>query len=333
MAELPPAPETPFDEKGDPRYGTYRGSCESTTLSDAAGTLGTSTGQRFLREKQWQWFSAANSHVACGGTLLDAGYATTVFAWVFDRTTQRMIADNTDLLPPFAIEISDNPTDGGGAQLRGLSRRFSIERTGDVIRIDASMGSIQFDLELDARATDALTAICPVGEGDDRGINVTQKQNCLPVRGRIAADGRAFSFGSDSIGMLDYTHGLLERQTRWRWAIGCGHVEDDSLAGFNFVQGFNGELENAVWIDGELQTTEPVEIDFDEKRPNDPWNLRSGNGAVDLSLFVEGVRNHETNLRIVTSSYLQPIGRWHGRIIDREVHDLFGITERHTAKW
>ena len=333
MADLPEAPETPFDAEGQPRFGTYRGSCRDTNLTEAARTLGTGAGRQFLREKQWQWFAIANSRLACGGTLLDAGYATTVFLWVFDRTTQRMVVDETDILPPFAVEISDNPGPGGSAQLRGLPSRFSIEREDEQIHIDGSFESIQFDLTVDTTPTSPLTAICPVGDGDHQGVNVTQKQNCLPARGRIAADGRAFRLGDDSLAMFDYTHGLMSRHTRWRWAIGTGLLEDGSPIGFNFVQGFNGELENAIWLDDGLRTTEAVDIEFDSDHPSDPWTVRSGHGALDLSLYVEGIRDHEMNYRVVSSNYLQPLGRCHGRIIDREVHDLFALAERHEAKW
>ena len=333
MTELPPAPETPLDADGDPRFGTYRGQCRDTDLTEGARRLGTGAGGQFLREKQWQWFAAVNSQLACGGTLLDAGYATVVFVWIFDRTAGRMLVDETDVLPPFAVEINDNPSAGGVAQLRGLSRRFAVVRDEETIDIDVSIGSIHIDLVLDSTETEALTAICPVGEGDKQGVNVTQKQTCLPARGRIAADGRAFEMRDGSLAMLDYSHGLLGRETRWRWAIGCGSMEDGTPIGFNFVQGFNGELENAIWMDGGLRSVEPVTIEFDETRPRDPWSIRTDNGALDLSLFVEGLRDHETNFRIVSSSYLQPLGRCHGRVIDREVHDLFAIAERHTAKW
>ena len=333
MSSLPLAPDTPLDESGEPRIGTYRGGCSDTDLSGANRQNDASGGPQFLREKQWQWFAVANPRIACGGTLLDAGYATTLFLWAFDRTTRRMIDDRTELLPPFAIDISDNPGDGGGAQLRGLRRSFDIDRDGGTIRVDADVDEMRFELEIDATCTEALTAICPVGTGDRQGVNVTQKQNCLPVTGRVSVDGRSFKFGDESVAMLDYTHGLLSRETRWRWAIAGGFTDEGVPIGFNFVEGFNGELENAVWMDGDLRTTEPVSIDFDEDRPDEPWNLRSQAGGLDLSMFVEGVRTHETNLRIVSSSYLQPLGRWHGRIIDREIHDLFGISERHYAKW
>jgi len=333
MAELPPAPDTPFDADGDPRFGSYRGQCHDTDLTDAARRIGTGAGGQFLREKRWQWFGVADTRLACGGTLLDAGYATTVFVWIFDRTTSRMIADETELLPPFAVDITDNPSAGGQAQLRGLRRRFSVERDEETVAIDVSLGPIRIDLVLDSTRTEALTAICPVGEGDRQGVNVTQKQTCLPVRGRVAAQGRAFKLDDDALGMLDYTHGLLGRNTRWRWAIGGGALEEGTPVGFNFVQGFNGELENAIWMDGEPRPVEPITIDYDQRRPRDPWTMRSDNGALDLSLYVEGLRDHETNFRIVQSDYLQPLGRCHGRVVDREVHDLFAVAERHEAKW
>ncbi len=314
-------------------FGTYRGRCRQTDLSAADGALGPGTGSRFFREKKWQWFAVSDARLACGGTLLDAGYATTVFLWVFDRQSRRMLADETDILPPFAVEVSNNPGPGGRARLRGLRRRFSLERGDSHIDLDASFESIQLDLTVDSTDPPALTAICPVGDGEPRGINITQKQSCLPVRGRIAVNGRTFELGEDALAMLDYTHGLMERNTRWRWAIGAGLSEDGTPIGFNFVEGFNNELENAIWVDRSLRPVEPIYIEFDSDRPTDPWTFRSRHAALDLSLVVDGLREHETNFRVVSSKYLQPLGRCHGRIIDREVHDLFALAERHHAKW
>lgn len=333
MSDLPDAPDTPLDGDGTARHGTYRGQCTSTDLTGAVQRSGTSAGVRFLREKKWQWFAAANPQFACGGTLLDAGYATAVFLWVFDRTAARMIVDETEILPPFAVEIDDNPSSGGGALLRGLRRTFRIDRLAESVTVDASIGSIRLGLEFDTSRTDAMTAICPVGDDANRGVNVTQKQTCLPVRGRVAAAGRAFEFGAGSTAMLDYTHGLLARETSWLWSIASGVLDDGTPIGFNFVRGFNDDLENAVWIGQDLQRASAVSIDFDEQLPEEPWSVRSEDGTIDLSLFVEGIRRHETNFRIVTSKYMQPLGRLHGRIVDREVHDLFGLAERHDARW
>jgi hypothetical protein len=337
MTELPTAPETPFDDNGDPHTGIYRGHCRDTDLTAAAESIASGTGQRFLRQKQWQWFSAVNTQIACGGTLLDAGYASVVFLWVFDRTTRQMIADEADFLPPFAVEIDNNPGPGGGAKLRGLRRTFTIERESDLLTIDITDGSLRMQLEVDTQATPPATAIAPVdqGETEERGVRLTQKQNCLPVRGRVSVDGRSFRFGGNSVAMLDYTHGLLEREVSRRWSMAGGVLDDGTPIGFNFVQG-PGEhdgLENVVWMGDTLQPTSAVAIDFKESRPADPWDLRSDDGAIDMSLYVEGLRDHERNFRIVTSDYIQPMGRWHGRVIDREVHDLFGIAEQHHVKW
>lgn len=332
MTELAPAPDSPFAEEGSIQWGTYRGSCQTTDLSGASEHFAGETGG-FFREKRWQWFCAANARVACGGTLFDAGYATTVFLWVFDRVSERMIADETEILPPFAVDVRDNPGDGGGATLRGLSSRFDFERRSDGASVEVSVNSIRLELEYETGALDPVTAICPIGGDDGPGMNVTQKESCLPVRGRISTEGRTFELGPEGLGMLDYTHGLLERETNWRWVIAGGHLEDGAPIGFNFSQNFNDDRENVVWLGDDIQSTARVHIEFDGTAPAEPWSVRSEDGAIDLSMIVEGVREHEQNFQLVSSSYVQPIGRFHGRVVDREVHDLFGVAETHRAKW
>lgn len=339
MANLPTVPDSIFDADGYPQFGTYRGWSPDTDLTDAARSID-SAGQRFLREKKWQWFAVADARLACGGTLLDVGYATTVFLWIFDRSTGRMVADVSELLPPFGVDISDDPTDGDVANLRGLRRKFVMERDDGTLQIRADFDDIRLALDIDETAPDPMTAICPLldPEGDhdidpESAVNVTQKQSCLPVEGRVYADGRSFQLSDDAVGLLDFSHGLLMRETAWRWAIGGGTLDEGTPVGFNLSEGFTRGYENAVWIGDSLQKTADVNFDFNADSPDQPWTVRSSDGAIDLTLMVEGVRHHQTNLRIVTSEYLQPLGRWHGRVVDREVHGLFGIAESHSALW
>lgn len=359
MTHLPESPDTLFDADDRPRYGTYRGRAPHTGLDAAARTIG-SAGQRFLREKQWQWFAAANERIACGGTLLNAGYATTVFLWVFDRSTHRMIADVSEILPPFGVNVSPAPNRDGSeearhpvAALRGLRRTFKITRHAQNLHIDVDFDDVRMELRFDESERPPMTAICPVieqaeddgnpaddGESADetpdepRGVNVTQKQSGLPVEGRVFAGGRSFRLTADGTsGLLDYSHGLLARDTAWRWAIGSGRLDDGTPVGFNFSEGFNGGLENVVWLDDQLQRTDAVHFDYRPTKPHEPWTVRTPDGSIDLTLFVEGVRRHQTNFRIVTSEYIQPLGTWHGRVVDREVHGLFGVAESHSALW
>ncbi|MFB6264303.1 MAG: DUF2804 domain-containing protein [Bradymonadaceae bacterium] len=330
---LESCPDDPLDEEGRPRAGTYRGRCRSTDLSRAVDRLERGAGSRLLREKQWQSFAVADRQVACGGTLLDAQYATTLFLWVFDRLAERMIADEAEVFPPFVAGIADDLSARRAAVLRGLRRQFAISREDPATEVEIDIADIHVKLELHTDGPPPLTAICPIEGEDEQGVNITQKQVCLPARGHVSAEGRTFDISEPATGYLDHSHGLLNRETEWDWAIAGGRLDDGSPIGFNLSSDFTGCRQNAVWLGDDLRRAPPVTFDFDTSTRDPRVAIRSEDGSIDLSLSVETTRRRNTDLRVITSDYLQPIGRWHGRLIDREAHDLFGLAERHRARW
>lgn len=343
MPDISDAPESPVDDDGQPRFGLYRGRCATTNLDNLSPTFGGSASNRLLGEKSWHWFCLADRQIACSGTILSAGYGGTVFAWVFNRETHEMIVEASGILPPLTADLRDE-TDGVLARLRGFRRSFSVERDGRKMQISGDLGDLSFDVTLRETSPPPITAICPVRRhnadpaddgGDDTpsGVNVTTKQVCLEASGRFSTGDRIFRLGEDAIGMTDRTHGLLGRHTQWRWAIGSGHLDDGTPVGFNLVSDFNDCLENAVWIDDQVHAASAAAIDFDAARPTDPWHARTDDGRIDLSLGVEGVRESETDLRVVTSDFVSPKGLWEGRLLDREVHSLYGVAEDHRATW
>ncbi len=134
-------------------------------------------------------------------------------------------------------------------------------------------------------------------------------------------------------GALDHTSGLLARETRWHWASAAG-----PRLGFNFVEGFNGPVENVVWLDGRIHPVGPVAFEFDRARTNLPWRIRSPDGAVDLTFTPEAERRQNKNLVLAVSRYVQPIGTFRGTLrlpgtAEVKVDDLAGVTEDHLARW
>jgi hypothetical protein len=339
MPDILDAPDAPIDERGRPRYGLYRGRCQTTDLSNLDEDYQQEQPNRFFTEKQWHWFCLADERFACSGTVLSAGYGGTVFAWVFDRETHEMFVDETAILPPLTADLRDQ-TDGTLARLRGFRRTFRIERDGRQMHIEGDLGDLTFDVTFTESAPPPITAICPVNNGKSgvsdhrRGINVTSKQVCLNAEGRFSAGNRVFRLGDDALGMTDRTHGRLGRHTSWRWAIGSGHLDDDETpVGFNMVSGFNDGLENVVWIDDDLHSTGQATVDYNESRPGDRWHARTDDGYLDLTLGVEAVRSSQTDLRVVTSDFVSPKGLWEGRLLDREIHEMYGVAEDHDATW
>jgi hypothetical protein len=175
-----------------------------------------------------------------------------------------------------------------------------------------------------------LAAIAPIAGGI---ANLTHKTLCLPARGEVRVAGQRFDL-ADHHGALDHTSGLLARETNWRWASASS-----ARIGLNLVEGFNGPVENALWLDGRLCPAGEAVFEFDKSDYHKPWRVRTTNGMIDLIFTPEGSRRENKNLMLAASFYVQPIGVFRGTVRAAagapavEVTDLVGVTEDHVARW
>src|SRR5262249_44981197 len=163
------------------------------------------------------------------------------------------------------------------------------------------------------------------------------KPPCLPAAGTIVAEGVTYSLDAH-VGALDHTVGLLARDTRWKWVSAAAPG-----VAVNLVEGFNGPVENAVWLGGAIHPVGAAEILYDVRTPRSPSRLRTPPGSVDRlrtpggsrrpRLPPEGERSEDKNLVVAASKYVQPIGTFRGKLLTKEVDGLVGVTEDHAARW
>jgi hypothetical protein len=292
------APPSPVADSG-PKFGTYAGRFADTDLR--LGERGVGRLRRLLSEKRWQWFAAFDDELAVGGAVVDAGVFGTAF-----------------------LTVATAPAGGVVGMVDIPRRKLRVTRTGEAIAVDARFGGVDVALAANAAERAAVSAVCPVPDRAD-GVNVTQKETCIPFEGHVAVD-RSHDF--DGVGALDYSHGLLARETTWRWAIGSCTAADGTPVGFNLVEGFNDGRENAVWVDGEPQAVGEATVESGDGE----WYVRTDCGTVDAALAVEGRREEDLDVGPLTSRYDQPLGTWHGTVAGRDVEGV-GVAERHLARW
>jgi len=317
-------------------FGTYACACADTDLR--LRERGVGRFRRAVSEKRWQWFSAFDENLAVGGAVVDAGFFGNVFVWVFDRAAGEMVVDADVLVPSSLVSVSSEPERGTIARISLPGRKLRVVRDagtegdyeGDDSRsrlgIEGRFKGIDLDLTFETDGNTPVTAVCPV-EGREGGVNVTQKETCATVKGEVSAGGEDHAV--DGVGNLDYSHGLLARETRWSWAIGSGTTEDGGArVGFNLVSGFNDGLENAVWVDGEPEAVGAASFETGEGG----WRIRTDCGTVDVRLAVEGVREENKNVGVVVSRYSQPVGRWTGTVAGYDFEGA-GVAEEHLARW
>ena len=318
MRDVPRAPVT----ADGPAFGTYVGRFEDVDLRLSERGVGWL--RRLLSGKRWQWFAAFDDAVAVGGAVVDAGLVGNVFLWVVDRESGELVADTDLVVPSPLVTVARRPASGLVASVDLPRRRLRIMRTDETVAVDAHFAGVDVALAASTADRQAVSAVCPV-PGRANGVNVTQKETCVPFEGHVTVDR---SYNIDGVGMLDYSRGLLARETEWRWAIGSCRSAEGRPVGFNLVSGFNDGLENAVWVDGEPETIGTATVEAD----GNAWHAETDCGTVDATLTVEGIREADLDVGIIASEYAQPLGAWSGTVAGHRVEGV-GVAERHRARW
>lgn len=327
MRTLQPPPPSVVAPSGALASGSYRGPLPPVDLARLRRPLW----HRLLRRKKWVYAAASTDRLFAAVAVVDLGYAAKAFA--FACKDGAMLADSTALGPPGSGSVTGGMgTSGDGARFHFGRTRVAIVRQKDAIEVRARSGSMSIEWTMDARS--APVPLSAIGEIPGEGASATEKQVWLPVSGEVAVGGGTHRF-EGALGGYDYTHGLLPRHTRWRWAFFMGEADDGTKVAMNLVEGFLGERECALWVGDELL---PIgEGRFTLDAPLSPWSARTTCGAVDLRFQPWAMHVENTNLGVVRGHFAQPVGLWEGtlRAAGRTLHvsQLLGVAEDQDVLW
>lgn len=318
---------------GEPESGRYRGRVAHVDWTDLHTARQRSALWRRLHHKRWQYVGIGSGDLFIGVAIVDLGWCCSSFAYLFDRRERRLLADwSQEGLPGRSGGVSDAPVDGSHAWFRGRRAALSVQHVaGDQLqlRVDVPGLRIEATLALPASAP-LLLAIGPIDGG---AAHATQKSSALATTGWAEAQGRRFEL-DQAFGSLDSSNGLLAHRTAWRWA--SAHSPE---VGFNLQQGYFGDYENVLWLDGYLIALGAARFEFDPAQPLRPWHVHTDDARLDLRFTPEGARQADLDLGLVASHYVQPVGTFDGWVraapgdAKRPVQGLLGVTEDHRSKW
>ncbi|HVK66413.1 MAG TPA: DUF2804 domain-containing protein [Polyangium sp.] len=316
-----------------PRFGTYTGGLPPVAFGAAAKNPLT----RVRREKRWFYVAIASEELICAVAIIRLGYAANAFAFVVDRREGRALVDETTKGPPFSSFIGDSGGEGCLASYHIGANHLSVSRPigqSDYV-IDVRMQGLELQARLGtSQAPPALGVVAALREGL---FSTTEKRALLSVDGSLVAAGRKFSLDGALAG-YDFTAGLLERHTAWRWGFGLGRTAEGKPIALNLTEGFVGDRECVAWIDGEIVPLSAVRFSFDRERPLSSWQVRAPEEGVDLTFTPSGLHTERHDLGIVRSRFLQLAGEFSGRILvpGREpitLDRLAGVTEDQDTYW
>jgi hypothetical protein len=325
-ALLPPAPERIVGADGVPALGRHAGilrGCDWERLAPphAHGAL-----WRRLHPKRWHYAALSSERMFCAVAIVDLGWMTTCFAWAFERDDGDMLANFSQDGLPGRLSAALAP------DARGNS---TFSRRGVSIDLGPAGLSLRSPwLEIDANFGPApAPALVACGLVKGGAVHATQKTPGLALEGEVRTWRGEYPLHG-GIASIDYSNGLLARQTAWRWA--SGH---DAELGFNLQAGYFGGNENALWLDGGLFPLAPAHFIHDAGDPLEPWRVFTEDDCLDLVFTPLAARREARNLRLAASRYVQPFGTFSGWVRSapdapkRMVTRLAGVTEQHFARW
>ena len=324
---LEAAPTSFLDATGTPAFGAYAGPMPRVDL----GPLG--LGDRVARRKRWVYAAVATEELWLAVALVRTGYAATAFAFAYDLVGKRMLVESTVIAPSLVARVGDDfHAQGELARFAMGKTRLTMSREGTTLGLHVRMRDLEVDAAIDeSSGPPAISAIARLGDGL---LDATEKRALLAVRGTARCGSRTIALDNGVAG-YDYTHGLLPRHTKWRWAFALGRTVSGEPFGFNVVQGFVGEAECAAFLSGEVVPLAEPSFEFDVSEPMRPWRIRGP--GIDLTFEPGAVHAQATNLLVVKSRFVQPVGTFSGTVNvrgrDVRVSGLPGVVEDQDVLW
>jgi hypothetical protein len=322
---LPKAPQQIVDPDGMPRLGRFAGLAGHIDWSGLAEPYRCSSWWRRFHHKRWHYVALSAGDIFCGLAIVDLGWTSTAFAYVFDRSARKVVAAfSQDGLPGLSADVAHHA--GAGSSFSFAGKQIDIHPDGR-LRLRAK------GFAIDARFAGDAPQLLAVGTVEGGSVHATQKSTAMTLLGELHIGERRIVLDG-GVASVDFSNGLLARDTAWRWA--SAHSTE---LGFNLQAGYFGANENALWLDGDLIALGAARFDYDATDPMAPWHISTDDGLLDLRFEPEGARREDKNLIIAASRYIQPIGTFSGTVkaaqgaAARRVAQLVGVTEDHASRW
>lgn len=290
---------------------------------------------------QFQFVGMMSEDIIAGVAIVDLKWMSNVFAYVYDFKKGGLVEKS--LLQPLSVGTSIEAKPDTGSSLFkqwGNSASITTNEEGSERYIDICLGD-----ELSMNVTLFQPAeYCPLRVCSRAGYNgwvYTQKTAGLAAEGRIISRGEEYTLLSQTTSAsTDWSCGFMRRETAWNWASFSGVLIDGRRVGLNLAAGVNetGVTENCLWVDGALTKLNMAVFDFDRFQPENPWQVRTTDGLLELTFQPQGRREEKVDAFLMASNFKQVFGHFSGWMIDSTgekivIDRIPGFMEDHYAKW
>lgn len=330
MTESHPLPEAPssFLIGNDLQLGVYRTPFARPDLS--------SKGWKRYRLKEWHYVSFTTDEWFVAVGLVQLGYIGSMFSYVVDRLQQRPAVEYGALSPlGRALSIAPSSVDGTSSWKSRAAAVSIVARDGWDLELDIPLGSERLRGRARIEAQDSLCMLKELGPGR---LAYTHKAAGWPLSGQLELGSRPIRLDG-GLGASDWTRSQADRITEWKWASLGGILPDGTRIGLNLsADVYDDEkghsLENAFWVNGQVQRLSGVRFDVPAEPKSKRWRIQSiDSDEVDIEFQPLGAREEHTNFGLVRTDFVQPYGRFAGRVCGNDISGCFGVVEAHVSVW
>jgi hypothetical protein len=309
---------------------------------------------RWGRTKRWDYWAILTDDLAVSVTYADVDYLGIASVWWAELDADR--SGGREKVVPGARRLS-LPDVPGSVPLtyRSNALDLRIEEEGNATRIwadwrekDGRPGRLTAAVE-HPPGHQSVNVVIPWSE---TRFQYTSKHQARPAHGELIVGEEVHRFGGrdshddggvgDAWGVLDVGRGRWPYRTRWNWGGGAGRAASGEVIGIQvggrWTEG-TGATENGVIVDGEVvKLGDELAWDYRWDDPLAPWQVRSSDGALDLTLSPRFDRHASTQALVLATEVHQVFGRWTGHVLGPdgrriEVADLLGFAEESRSRW
>jgi len=317
-------------------YGRYRHPIPRPNIA-APGRLGA------LRLKEWHYSSVLTERFFVAFDLVQLGYVANAFCYLVDRRDPEVLHEY-EALSPLGRGLRFAPSSVlGMTSWKHRGARLSVgwdKGWGVTLAVPLSGGRLEAELLIEPRESLAL-----LHELEPERAAYTHKAAALPTTGFLRWRGERWPI-KQGLACLDWTRSAALRETRWKWLSFSTTLDDGRTVGLNLSaevsdDGAGNSRENALWIDGLVETVGGVTFTLPSDPKQEPWRIRSRRGPeIDLTFDPLGARSQKIKLGLIESNFVQPYGMLRGTICPEgakddklQIEGAFGVVEDHLAIW
>ncbi len=313
-----------------PQFGTYVGSLPAVDF-DATGAALPAV---ITRGKRWMYVMITSDELICCAAIIRTGYGSNAFAFVLDRKQGSLLADVTATGPAFVATINHHAGEGADAKFGLGPKQFRIDRPRGSKNYFVNVRGPRLKIEARLSTSASPQPLSVISDLATGRFSTTEKGALLEAEGVIVAGSRKFHL-KGAWASYDYTAGMLERRTAWKWAFGMGRANDGKPIAFNLTEGFVGQRECVAWYDDKIIPLGSARFLFDRGRALEPWRIQTD--KLDTDFNPTGVHQEKHDLLLVRSNFLQVAGSFRGNLVLPtgmvSFEKLAGVTEDQDTLW